>query len=49
MEMGGKVDKFRIEILLDGHGLYEVQEIVLELGDLVDLHDGIYIHGLIVI
>jgi len=35
MEMGGKVDKLGVEILLDGHRLYEVQKIVLEFGDLV--------------
>ena len=44
VEMGSEVHEFGIKVLLDGHGLDEIQEIALEFGDLIHPDDGIDIH-----
>jgi len=44
VQVRGQVDELGIEILLDRHGLNEIEELVLEFGDLVGLDDGIDIH-----
>jgi len=46
--MGSEVHEFGIKVLLDGHGLDEIQEIALEFGDLIHPDDGIDIHELLI-